>query len=158
VLNDYFYEKIMEILRTDSTNKDFVYLVSLLDKDLAERDGQDHSFYAQFNKIVVIKNVIVLYKNGQPVACGAIKTFDKQSMEVKRMFTLPEYRGKGLASIVLNALEIWTKESGYIKCVLETGKRQPEAIALYKKSGYSIIPNYDQYAGIANSVCFVKLL
>lgn len=134
----------MEILRTDSSNRDFIYLVGWLDKELAERDGDDHVFYAQFNKIVSIKNVIVVYEGEKPVACGAIKAFDEQSMEVKRMFTLPEYRGKGLASMVLKALETWAKESGYTKCVLETGKRQPEAIALYEKNGYTVTANYGQ--------------
>jgi len=148
----------MEIVRTDSSNKDFIYLVSLLDKELAERDGNDHLFYAQFNTIVSIKNVIVLYENAKPIACGAMKQFDNSSMEIKRMFTLPDYRGRGSAGTILTALEIWAKESGYTKCVLETGKRQPEAIALYQKNGYTITANYGQYIGIENSVCFEKFL
>jgi GNAT superfamily N-acetyltransferase len=79
-------------------------------------------------------------------------------MEVKRMFTVPESRGKGLAGFVLTELEIWATELGYSKCILETGRRQPEALALYKKAGYAIIPNYGQYAGVDNSVCFEKKL
>ena len=74
------------------------------------------------------------------------------------MFVLPEFRNKGLASMVLSALENWAKELGYQTCVLETGKKQPEAIALYEKAGYRQIPNYGQYAGIENSVCFEKKL
>jgi len=72
------------------------------------------------------------------------------------MFTLPECRGKGIATKLLNELEKWTIELGYEKCILETGKRQPEAIALYKKNGYKSIPNYGQYTGMDNSVCFEK--
>jgi len=79
-------------------------------------------------------------------------------MEVKRMFTLPESRGQGLATTVLGELETWAAELGFERCVLETGKRQPEAIAFYKKHGYEIIPNYGQYAGIDNSVCFEKII
>ena len=145
-------------LRTDSTNPDFIHLVKLLDAELAERDGNEHSFYAQFNKIDMIKHVIVAYENNLPVSCGAIKPLDENSMEVKRMFTLPQHRGKGLAATVLNELEKWTRELGYKTCALETGKRQPEAIALYKKCGYQTIPNYGQYAGVENSVCFEKFL
>jgi GNAT superfamily N-acetyltransferase len=74
------------------------------------------------------------------------------------MYTLPEVRGKGLATLVLNELELWAKELKYAKCVLETGKKQPEAIRLYEKNGYIIIPNYGQYAGIKNSLCFEKEL
>jgi putative acetyltransferase len=144
--------------RTDSTHPDFVALVQLLDADLAIRDGADNAFYSQFNKIDKIKNAIVAFDGDRPVGCGAIKEFDSSTMEVKRMFTLPEYRGRGVASHVLNELEKWAGELGYSRCVLETGKRQPEAIALYHKEGYRVIENYGQYKGMENSVCFDKSL
>ena len=147
---------MIRIIRTDSDNKDFIHLVRLLDADLAKRDGSDHFFYAQFNKIDKIKHAVVAYENDLPVGCGAIKEFNSASMEVKRMYTLPECRGKGIATTILVELEKWAAELSYEKCVLETGKRQPEAIDLYKKNGYSVIPNYGQYAGIQNSVCFEK--
>jgi len=146
------------ILRTDSSNSDFRNLVTALDAELAERDGEDHSFYDQFNKIDNIKYAVVFYHEEIPVACGAIKQHAKDSMEVKRMYTRPDFRGKGLASKTIVELENWTRELGYAKCVLETGKRQPEAIALYKKNNYSIVQNYGQYVGIENSVCFQKIL
>ena len=70
----------MKIIRTNSENKDFIDLVKLLDADLAQRDGEDHSFYAQFNKIDTIKHAVVLYENDIPLACGAIKEFDTDSI------------------------------------------------------------------------------
>lgn len=149
---------MIQLFRTDSDNKDFVALVKLLDADLAKRDGDEHSFYAQFNKIDKIKHAVVACEEGKPVGCGAIKEYDQKSVEVKRMYTLPAHRGKGIATKILNELELWATELHYHKCVLETGKKQPEAISLYKKSGYKIIPNYGQYAGVENSVCFEKEL
>lgn len=148
----------LRIRKTDSTDKDFVELVAALDTELAERDGADHAFYAQFNKIDKIKYALVLYEDNMAIACGAIKQFGENSMEVKRMYTLPERRGEGLASKLLAALENWALELGNERCVLETGKKQPEAISLYKKNGYRTIPNYGQYSGIENSVCFEKVL
>ena len=124
---------MITLTRTDSSNPDFVALVKLLDAYLAEKDGRDHDYYNQFNTIVMLKNVVVGYDNDEPVACGAIKEFDSETMEVKRMFTKPEARSKGLASRVLTELENWAVEMGYKKCVLETGKRQGEAVSLYKK-------------------------
>ena len=147
---------MVTLTRTDSTDPDFLALVRLLDADLAIRDGEDHSFYAQYNKVDSIKHVIVAYENGKAVGCGAIKEIAPDAMEVKRMYTPPELRGKGIAVKVLNELEKWTAELGYKKCMLETGKKQPEAIALYTKCSYIVIPNYGQYAGIENSVCFEK--
>jgi putative acetyltransferase len=147
---------MITLTRTDSTHPDFLSLVRLLDADLAIRDGADHSFYAQYNKLDMIRQVIVAYENGNAVGCGAIKEITPEAMEVKRMYTPPELRGRGIAARVLAELEKWTAELGYKKCMLETGKKQPEAIALYTKCGYTMIPNYGQYAGIENSVCFEK--
>jgi putative acetyltransferase len=147
---------MISVIRTDSDNQDFINLVKHLDADLAERDGSEHSFYAQFNKIDKIKYVIVAHENSKPVGCGAIKEYSPTIMEIKRMYTLPESRGKGIATKVLTELELWAADLSYKKCILETGKKQPEAIGLYRKNGYKLIPNYGQYAGIENSVCFEK--
>jgi len=144
--------------RTDSDNTDFQSLVRLLDADLVIRDGEDHSFYAQFNKIDMIKHVILIYEDNIVIGCGAIKRFDDFTMEVKRMFVLPGKRGKGVAALVLDELEKWAKELHYKKCILETGKKQPEAIRLYTKHNYLQIPNYGQYEGVTDSVCFEKEL
>lgn len=149
---------MIQLVRTNSENKNFTELVTFLDLDLALRDGEDHSFYAQFNKIQLIKYVVLAFKNNIPVACGAIKEFDSSTFEVKRMYTNPSYRGKGIAAKILFELEKWAKELGYKKCILETGKKQPEALHLYKKCGYVTINNYGQYIGIENSICFEKNL
>lgn len=147
-----------QILRTDSDHKDFIDLVKLLDAELSKIDGDEHAFYAQFNKLDKIKHTVVVYTGDQPVACGALKEFEPGSMEVKRMYTLPSFRGKGFATVVLKELEKWAAELSYKKTILETGKRQPDAIALYTRNGYSSIPNYGQYAKDVNSVCFEKEL
>lgn len=149
---------MVTIVRTDSKNLDFIELVRLLDKDLAIRDGEDHAFYNQFNSIDSIKYALVAFEGNSPIGCGAIKEIFSNAMEVKRMYLLPAHRRKGIAQKILSELENWADELGYAKCVLETGKKQPEAIALYKKSGYKVIPNYGQYIGIENSVCFEKVL
>ncbi len=147
---------MLTIKRTNSDNKDFIELVKHLDADLAKRDGKEHSFYAQFNKIDKIKYVVVAYENNIPISCGAIKEFAPKIAEIKRMYTSPGSRGKGIATKILIELEKWATELSYEKCILETGKRQSEAVALYKKNGYQLIQNYGQYAGIENSLCFEK--
>ena len=149
---------MIHIEKTCASNTDFIQLVAALDKELAQRDGDEHAFYDQFNKIARIKHVLVLYTEGEPVGCGAIKAMDTDCMEVKRMFIKEEYRRKGLAAKILSSLEKWAFELGYKKCVLETGKRQPEAVNLYTKNGYKLIPNYGQYSGVENSLCFEKQL
>ena len=145
-------------IRTNSENQDFRELVKHLDADLEIRDGSEHAFYAEFNKINLINHVVIAYAGKTPVGCGAIKELTSDSMEVKRMYTVPESRGKGVASKVLGELEKWSAELSYRKCLLETGKKQPEAIALYLKCGYNIAQNYGQYTGVENSICFEKKL
>ena len=145
-----------QLLRTDSTHADFVELVRHLDADLRIRDGEDHAFYNQFNKIDQIRHVVVAYLDGQAVGCGAIKEYAPGRAEVKRMYVAPAYRGRGIASQVLAELERWARELSYATCLLETGVNQPEAVGLYGKNGYQVIPNYGQYAGVTTSICFEK--
>ncbi|MFD2999534.1 GNAT family N-acetyltransferase [Pontibacter toksunensis] len=149
-------DAMITVIRTDSNNKDFIELVRLLDADLSERDGEDHPFYAQFNKIDMIKHAVVAYQEKQAVGCGAVKAYAAGTGEVKRMYVRPEFRGKGIAGKMLSELEAWAVEIGFHTLVLETGKAQPEAIRLYTKSGYDVIPNYGQYENIENSVCMKK--
>lgn len=147
---------MMTIKRTTSDNPDFNSLVLYLDQYLAVLDGDDHAFYAQFNKSSLLKNALVCYKNDIHVGIGAYKEYDATTAEIKRMYTLPEYRGKGIAKAILNELEAWAEEEGYTTAILETGHLQKDAIGLYQKLGYKIIDNFGQYAGVENSVCMEK--
>ena len=147
----------MKLLRTNSENQDFKQLVKMLDEYLAYVDGDDHAFYDQFNKIDALQHCIVLFEEENPVGCGAIKGYDGDTAEIKRMFVIPEFRGKGYASAILNELEQWAKELQFKKVILETGTGQKEAIKLYRKT-YEQIENYGQYKGVDTSVCFSKEL
>lgn len=144
------------LLRTDATHPDFRMLIQQLDSYLAEMDGSEHAFYNTYNQTGQIRHVILAYRDQQPVGCGAFKAYEAQDAEIKRMFTLPEYRNNGIANRVLSALEQWAAESGFTHCILETGIRQQEAISVYRRNGYGLIPNYGPYRQVTNSVCFRK--
>ena len=147
-----------KLVRTNSDNADFRELVALLDADLAIRDGDEHSFYAQFNKVDAIRHVVVAYENETAVGCGAFKEYESETAEIKRMFVREDVRGRGVAGEILAELEAWAKELNYSQCILETGVKQPEAIRLYQKSGYEIMTSYGQYLNVANSVCMRKTI
>ncbi|MCC5930580.1 MAG: GNAT family N-acetyltransferase [Cyclobacteriaceae bacterium] len=149
---------MLSVIRTNSDNKDFRNLIVELDKDLATRNGEANDFFVQFNGIEHIKNAVVAYKDNLPVGCGAIKEYDEKTLEIKRMYVPLEMRGKGVAVIVLKELENWAKELGYEKCIMETGDKMHEAIGLYRKSNYRVIPNYGQYQNVESSICFEKIL
>lgn len=149
---------MITVKRTTSDNPDFEKLVVQLDAYLAILDGEDHEFYAQFNKTNLLKNAVIAYENDVAVGIGAYKEYDAQTAEMKRMYTHPEYRNKGIASKILNELELWAKEENYNVAILETGYLQHDAIYLYQKLGYTITENFGQYIGVENSVCMKKAL
>jgi GNAT superfamily N-acetyltransferase len=156
-LNKLFFS--MYILRTNVNNPDLEKLIPLLDKELEEADGvEDHPFFAQFNKLDDIKHIVIAYDDGIPVGCGALKKYDELTGEIKRMFVLSSYRGKGIASRILKELETWAEELGFRELILETGKTQAPAINLYERNNYKVIPNYGQYAGVEKSLCMKKFM
>ena len=147
-----------KIKRTTATDKDFQSLVSRLDHELWHELKEDQARYDQCNKVPDIKTAVVIYADGEPVACGCFKEFDTGIIEIKRMFVQKEHRGKGLSKKILYELEQWAIEKGYAQAVLETSIHFNTAINLYKTNGYEIISNYGPYAGLEESVCMQKAL
>ena len=146
-----------KITRTCSDNPDFGKLTSMLDEEMDSRYGGLQKHFAPFNKIESNKNVVIAYYGDLPVGCGCYRKFDDTSVEIKRMFVAPGHRGSGLAEI-LKEIETMAKENGFSRAVLETGIRQPEAIALYQKMGYERMENFGHYAGSTNNICMQKAL
>lgn len=147
-----------QFIRTNSDSRDFRKLVNALDEDLYRRNGEAQIQYRQYNQIDMIKHAIVVYVDLKPVGCGCFKRFDDETVEMKRMFVLPEMRGKHLAAKLLQELEKWAMEEGFTKAVLETGRKQVEAQHLYERAGYFLTENYGQYLGMEESICYRKEL
>ena len=146
---------MISLKRTTSEDPDFIYLTQLFDEFLIDIDGDEKDFFAKYNQIY-INNVIVYYENGIALGCGAFKEFEKNVAEIKRMFVIPESRGKGIASQIVTELEVWYKDENYSTCLLETSNKLENAISLYKKFGFEITPNYGQYINVESSVCMMK--
>ena len=149
---------MLELIKTDSNNPDFITLIKQLDSYLKTTDGDDHEFYNQYNGLDNIKHVVVAYLDKAPVGCGAFKPFKETTIEIKRMFTSKAIRGQGVASNILYELESWAKQLDYKHSILETGIRQIEALQFYKKCNYQITDNYGQYKDVKESICFKKAL
>ncbi|WP_216317622.1 GNAT family N-acetyltransferase [Deinococcus aestuarii] len=98
--------------------------------------------------------LLAVEENGTLLACGALKRIEPDAAEVKRMYTVPEARGRGLGRQILAALIERGRALGYARLVLETGDLQAEAIHLYESAGFTRIPNYGYYVGIGNSLCY----
>ncbi len=149
-------EILQNIIRTDSTNEDFISLTEHLDIDLRERNGELQNFFDQHNKLDTIKDVVVLYVREEPAGCGAFKHYDERTAEIKRIYVRKKYRRHGYSKKMIAELENMIKMKGYSYILLETGAKQFEAISLYKSCGYGEIENYAPYVGNKNSVCMRK--
>jgi GNAT superfamily N-acetyltransferase len=101
---------------------------------------------------------IVAYADDAAIGCGALRPYDAEAGEVKRMFVLPEYRGRGVAALILTALEQEAVRADYRVMRLETGDRQPSAVRVYERAGYRRSPPYGVYVNWVGSLCFVKEL
>jgi len=148
----------VKFIRTTSDDLDFRSMVNALDEDLNQRNGDIQRQYDQYNRIDKIKHAMVIYFENKPVGCGCFKQFDDHTVEMKRMFVKTEMRGRQLAAQMLQELETWAIEEGNTAAVLETGRRQVEAIRLYNVAGYSLTENYGQYIGMEESICCRKEL
>jgi GNAT superfamily N-acetyltransferase len=149
---------MVTVVRDNSSSPDFKKMVKLLDLDLTHRYGVEQSKYDKFNIIESLDTIVIAKVDGEAVGCGCFKQYDKETVEIKRMFVKTEHRGMGIATRLLIELESWAIERGFSRAVLETGEKQKEAIRLYKKHGYRQIENYGQYVDFELSICFAKNL
>jgi len=148
----------MKLLKTNSTNKDFLNLTKSLDKDLNRRYGVQEKEYNEHNQLESIETVLVGYLKNKAIACGCFKDINNQTVEVKRIYVNENNRGEGFSYVLLAELEKWANELGYSKVILEMGKGQPEALGLYSKCHYKVIDNYGPYKNLDNSICMEKIL
>jgi putative acetyltransferase len=149
----------MELKRTEGDDPDFAALIALLDEELWERYPDIMQGYVASNLVDASARAVLVLEDGEARACGCIRACgDPGRAELKRMFVKKESRGRGYAKLVLRELEDWARELGFAELLLETGHRQPEAIALYENTGYKRSENYGIYAGDENSICYRKAL
>lgn len=148
----------LEFAYTDGDNKEFAMLCGKLDQALDELVGAvfQRQQYNQYNQRDSIHDVIIVYKDSQPVACGSFKMYDNDHEELKRIYTDSSVRGLGVGIELVRRLEAAAKIKGFSYCILETGKPLIAAMHMYQKLGYKIIENYGQYADMPNSICMQR--
>ena len=143
---------------TDGSNQDFIALCHELDAYLNHIVGgeENRAQYIPYNSPDGIHDVFVAYDGDIAFGCAAFKRYDDKTAEVKRVFIREEYRGQGISKKLMKLLEQTAKEQGYSGLILESGEILTEAMALYRKIGYRVIPNYGQYKDMPESICMRK--
>src|SRR4030095_1823965 len=99
---------------------------------------------------------LIVSRGGKPIGCGAVRRIEEGIGEIKRMYVCKEERGRGVGRVILTALESEARALGLCRLVLETGVRQTEAIALYKRFGFERIPAFGEYVKSPLSICLAK--
>lgn len=148
----------LEIVRCTTGAPPFQELVRGLDADLHHRYGEIQDLYSPHNQVAEIETAILALEAGRAVGCGCFKLHAPGTIELKRMYVVPEARGRGIAARIVGALEAWARDLGHTTAVLETGTLQHEAIALYTRCGYERTPNFPPYDELPASVCMKKSL
>lgn len=150
----------MEFRRTNGKDKDFIENCRLLDMDLDRRVGKEikRDKYTKYNQLDEIQEAIVVYKDNKVIGGGAIRKYDDENIELKRIFVHTNYQGQGVGSKLVSLLIEWAIELGYQRMILETGELLVESCAVYKKLGFEIIPNYGPYINMPESLCMAKSL
>jgi|WetSurMetagenome_2_1015567.scaffolds.fasta_scaffold659561_1 putative acetyltransferase len=147
----------MHFERTTWNDFQFEELTKLLDQELRSNYGELQNQYDKSNIINENSYVVLCLKNGKAIACGCIREMeDESTVELKRMFTIEEERGKGIGKIIVEELEKWAFELQKKRIILETGVKQDSAIVMYKRIGYKVIENYGEYKENTNSICMAK--
>lgn len=148
----------MVFRRTDGMDKDFIENCRLLDMDLDRRVGKQiqRDKYKKYNQLDEIQEAIVVYIDNRVVGGGAIRRYDDDNMELKRVFVHTEYQGRGIGSRLVVLLMEWAVELGYNRMVLETGELLAESCAVYRKLGFQVIPNYGPYEDMPESLCMAR--
>lgn len=148
----------MDFKRTDGKDKDFIENCRLLDMDLDRRVGKKikRDKYKIYNQLDEIQEAIVVYEENKVIGGGAVRRYDDENIELKRVFVHTEYQGHGVGSKLVFLLIEWAKELGYKRMILETGELLAESCAVYKKLGFQVIPNYGPYVDMPESLCMAK--
>lgn len=146
----------MEIRVAEPKSADYAMLAKKLDEYYFTLVGDVHLRYADVNRPENMSRILVAYDGDRAVACGCWKKIDEVAGEVKRIYVLPEYRRRGLASAIIGKLEADMAAAGYTVAILETARTTGDSRSLYLSLGYEIIDYYGSPAGAENCLCFRK--
>ena len=146
----------MESIITNEKDERFIELTKELDNEYFQRLGDVVKKYEQYNDLNDPHIVILALNWGKPIACASFRLFDKDTIEIKRVYVKKRYRRKGIAYKLVKQLEKLAIEKNFKYSVIETSSDNEAAINLYKKLDYEIIDNFGQFEGDDLCICMRK--
>lgn len=155
------YSLLLTIEPIDPLHPDAIQLLHEAAREVRPLYGdiQDSNASLPNNAHLGPRSVYLIARNAEtPVGSAALRPLDKDVGEIRRMYVIPSFRGKGVGRALLDTIERTALDMRYSILRLETGNRQPAAIALYESSGYQHIPRFGEYTDDPTSVCYEKML
>ncbi len=152
---------VVEIRREPLDGPTALALIGALNAELLARypeEGATH-FRLDVEEVAPGRGAfVVAYRDGDAIGCGAVCRLDARTAEVKRMYVVPPARGARVGTRILGALEDEARALGVVRLVLETGIRQLESLALYRRVGFVEVAPFGEYVDSPLSVCLAKAI
>jgi GNAT superfamily N-acetyltransferase len=102
--------------------------------------------------------VLLAYADEKPIGCAGLKRYSDRDVEIKRVWVEPEWRGKHIATSLMDLLEDKARQIGYKRAILQTRPIMPDAVGLYESRGYVLIDNYPPYDKLEGAICMALCL
>lgn len=144
---------------TDGTNVDFVNFSSDMENYYNELVGGENKRkgFIPYNALSDIHDVLVVYDADSAIACAGFREYDKDSVEIKRVWVSEKYRGRHISTKMMEMLEQRIMAKGYHRAILQTREACIQAVSLYTAIGYRRIDNYPPYDNMELAVCYEKV-
>ena len=148
----------LEFKWTSPDNADFrrFYLITEAYYDsIAGGPGKRREF-VPYNLSESIQDVLIAYVSGIAAGCAGLKKYNDTDTELKRVWVEPAYRGKHIASAMMDMIEDRASQQGFGRVILQTREQMTAAVSLYLSRGYYRTENYPPYDKLEGAVCFAK--
>ena len=145
----------MEFIWTDGNNQDFQRFYFKTEEYYSKIVGgkKNRTGFIPYNLSESISDVLIAYADGKAVGCAGLKRYSDQDVEIKRVWVEPDWRGKHIATGLMDQIEAKARQVGFKRAILQTRPLMPDAVGLYESRGYVLIENYPPYDKLEGAIC-----
>ena len=145
----------MEYVWIDGNNEDFQRFYLKTEEYYSRIVGgkKNREGFIPYNLSESISDVLIAYSDGKAVGCAGLKRYSDQDVEIKRVWVEPEWRGKHIATGLMDQIEDQARKMGFKRAILQTRPIMPDAVGLYENRGYVLIGNYPPYDKLEGAIC-----
>ena len=145
----------MEYIWTDGNDKDFQRFYLKTEEYYSQIVGgkKNRTGFIPYNLSESISDVLIAYADCKAAGCAGLKRYSDQDVEIKRVWVEPEWRGKHIATALMDQIEDKARQMGFKRAILQTRPIMPDAVGLYESRGYVLVENYPPYDKLDGAIC-----